>query len=109
MAESDPSDGPELPRDARLHSLDERLKRAQAGEAVRSGKARRPDSSYWLGQRVIAELIGPPFGGGLIGWLLDGWLGTSPWLLLALLFLGFGIGFRNIVRLSKTPPDQAGR
>ena len=106
MTASDPPDGPELSPDARLHSLEQRVKRVQAEEAIRTGAARKPDSGYWQGQRVIAELIGPPFGGGLIGWLLDGWLGTSPWLLLALLFLGFGICFRNIVRISKTPPHQ---
>ena len=25
----------------------------------------------------------------LLGWWLDGWLGTSPWLLIALVFVGF--------------------
>ena len=36
--------------------------------------------------------------GGGAGWLLDGWLGTAPWLFL--IFLGFGIvaGLRNVIR-----------
>ena len=105
MTENEPD--PQSPPDARLSSLDERLRRAKEAEAVRTGQARaKDDGSYRLGSRVLSELIGPPFGGALIGWLLDGWLGTSPWLLLLLLFTGFGIGFRNIVRLSKTPPGR---
>ena len=103
MAEDEPRQDPELPPDARLTSLDQRLRAARQAEAVRSGRA-RPDHSYRLGQRVLGELIGAPFGGGLIGWLLDRWLGTSPGLMLALLFLGFGIGIRNVIRISKTPP-----
>jgi ATP synthase protein I len=95
----DPVQGPELPEDKRLASLDKRLRQARRAEAVRTG-ARRPDPSYRLGQRVLGELVGAPFGGGLIGWLLDRWLGTSPWFLLGLLFLGFGIGIRNVIRLS---------
>ena len=99
MTENDPPQGPELPEDARLSSLDERLKRAQQAEALRTG-VRRPDPSYKLGQRVLGELIGAPFGGGFLGWLLDRWLGTTPWFLLALLFVGFGVGIRNVIRIS---------
>jgi ATP synthase protein I len=98
----DPPQGPELPEDKRLASLDERLRQAQRAEAVRTG-ARRPDSSDRLGQRVLGELIGAPFGGFVVGWLLDRWLGTSPWLLLAMLFLGFGVGIRSVIRLSRAP------
>jgi ATP synthase protein I len=105
MTDSDPQQGPELPEDARLDSLDERLRRAKQAEAVRTG-AQRPDPNTRLGQRVLGELIGAPFGGGLIGWLLDRWLGTSPLFLLSLLFLGFAVGIRNIIRLSRTPPGD---
>ena len=33
------------------------------------------------------------------GWLLDRWLGTNPWLLVAGIVLGAGIGFYQFVRL----------
>ena len=36
--------------------------------------------------------------GGLLGWWLDGKLGTRPVLTLALLFLGFLAGLREVVR-----------
>jgi len=105
VTDDDPPQGPELPDDARLSSLDERLRKAHQAEAVRTG-AQRPDPNVRLGQRVLGELIGAPFGGGLIGWLLDRWLGTSPLFMLSLLFLGFAVGIRNIVRLSRTPPGN---
>jgi ATP synthase protein I len=34
------------------------------------------------------------------GWLLDHWLGTSPWLLAVGLVLGAAIGFFEFVRIS---------
>ena len=101
MAEEEPGPDP-LADDARLRSLDERLKQAQVGEANRTGSARvqKGDDGSRLGNRVLAELIGGMAGGALIGWVLDRFLGTSPWLLLALLFLGIIAAFRNIIRIS---------
>jgi ATP synthase protein I len=100
MAENEPGLDP-IPEDARLNSLDERLRRAKSEEAVRSGETRdKGDDDYRLGNRVLAELIGGMAGGALIGWVLDRFLGTSPWLLLALLFLGTVVAFRNIIRIS---------
>lgn len=99
------SDRDPLGEDARLASLDERLKSAQAAEDVRTGKQRPSNKGYSQGNRVLAELIGGMIGGALIGWLLDRFLGTSPWLLLALLFLGIGVAFRNIIRISSERPE----
>ncbi|RYY22903.1 MAG: F0F1 ATP synthase assembly protein I [Sphingomonadales bacterium] len=99
MAEEKPGLDP-LPEDARLNSLDERLERAKSDEAIRNGSADKGQDDYNLGNRVLAELIGGMAGGALIGWVLDRFLGTSPWLLLALLFLGIIAAFRNIIRIS---------
>lgn len=105
MVEDEPRRDPEPQEDARLTSLDERLKRAQHDEAVRTGQVRKPvDENYRLGNQVLSYLIGGPLGGALIGWLLDSWLGTSPWLLLLLLVLGTAAGFRSIIRISKGGP-----
>jgi len=93
-------------RDVRLSELDARLKVASNVEKARTGKA--PDESprgYNQGSRVLTELIAGPAGGALLGWLLDRLFGTSPWLLLVMLFLGFGVAFRNIYRISKARPE----
>lgn len=38
--------------------------------------------------------------GLLIGYYLDRWLGTSPWLLLLFLFIGMGAATYNVLRLA---------
>ncbi len=103
MAENEPGLDP-LDEDARLNSLDERLRRARTDEAIRSGEAQRDDGGYRLGNRVLAELIGGLFGGAVVGYALDWLFGTFPWLLLALLFLGIVNAFRNIIRISSKRP-----
>jgi len=35
-----------------------------------------------------------------LGWLLDNWLGTKPWLLVAGIVLGSALGLYEFVRLS---------
>lgn len=100
MTEREPGLDP-LEEDARIGSLEQRLARAKSEEAIRSGQARdKGDDDYRLGNRVLAELIGGMVGGALVGWVLDRFLGTSPWLLLVLLGLGIAAAFRNIIRLS---------
>ena len=100
MVEQEPGLDP-LPEDARITSLNQRLDKAKTDEAIRSGRARdKGQDDESLGQRVLAELIGGMVGGALIGWVLDRFLGTSPWLLLTLLGLGIASAFRNIIRLS---------
>ena len=99
MAEDETGEVPKLPPDARLESLDKRLDRLQQEEAKRTAK-RQPDTSYQAGQLVLSNLIGAPAGGFIIGFVLDKWLGTQPWFLLIMLFLGFAGGFVNVMRIS---------
>jgi len=100
MAVEEPAPDPELPQDARIGSLDERLRHAQEQEALRDDKA-QPDPVSRIGQQMFGHLIGAPFGGGVIGWGLDYWFGTGPLLFLLMLFFGFGVGVRNVIRISK--------
>jgi ATP synthase protein I len=105
MAEDGPGQDPK-PQDRRLTSLNERLRQAEDQEAARTGRSRKPvDPNYRLGNQVISYLIGGPAGGALIGWVLDRAFGTSPWLLLILLFLGMAAGFWNIVKISSRRPE----
>lgn len=83
--------------------LDRRIAAARAAEEARVGGGRPAASGrgYSQGSRVLMELIGAPLGGGVIGWALDHWLGTSPWFLLVLIVLAVVVAFRNIYRISK--------
>jgi ATP synthase protein I len=106
MAEDEIDEASKLPPDARLESLDERLDRLQRTEAVRTAK-RQPDASYQSGQLVLSQLVGCPLGGGIVGWLLDRWAGTKPWLMLVMLFLGFAVGIWNVIRISNNASRKA--
>ena len=106
MAEDEIDEVPKLPPDARLESLDERLDRLQQAEANRTAK-RKPDPSYQAGQLILSQLVGAPLGGGIVGWLLDRWFGTKPWLMLLMLFLGFAVGIWNVIRISNNAQREA--
>ncbi len=96
-------------QDARLMSLDQRLDRAKREEALRAGNQPSEESQRLIrsvGMRILSDLVGLPFGGGLIGWLIDRWAGTTPWFMLALLFLGFGLAVRNVMRIANQGPKR---
>ena len=97
MHDEEPGPSPE---DARIASLDERLRAAQREEAVRTGVARKPDASYQAGNRVLADLLGGLLGGALLGWVVDLIFGTSPGFLVGLTILGIVAGFWNIIKRS---------
>jgi len=108
MAEDETGQAPHSPQDARLTSLDERLDRIKAEEAMKSGQRASAESQRVIrsaSTRIVSVLIGYPLGGGLIGWTLDLWLNTLPWITLAMMFLGFGLGFREILKPAKRDPE----
>jgi len=101
MATDETDQDPKLPPDARLESLEQRLERLQQAEAKRTHKA-TPDPTTRIWQLMFSHLIGAPAGGGIIGWGLDSLFGTFPTLFLVMLFVGFGVGVVNVMRISKT-------
>ena len=103
MAKDETEEVEKLPPDARLGSLEQRLERAQQVETAKAIKAQGNPSSR-IGQLVMSHLVGAPLGGGILGWLLDKWLGTRPWLMLVFMFLGFAVGVRNVLRIAMTTP-----
>ena len=105
MAEDENGEVSKLPPDARLESLDERLDRLQREEARKTGTA-QVDPNMRIAQVVIGYLIGGPLGGGLLGFGLDSLFGTKPWLTLVMLLLGFGVGIRNVLRISRNTPSH---
>ncbi len=106
MNADEPGQDPTGAEDARLTSLEERLKAAHEAEAVRTGsKHKKPSKGYSQGNRVLAELLAGLVGGALIGWLIDRWLDSAPVALLVSLFLGIAVAFRNIIRISNERPE----
>jgi len=112
MAEDETDEVPKLPPDARLESLDERLDRLQQAEAKRTVRA-QPNPNDRILQQLFGHLVGAPIGGAVIGWGLDSLAAmfghrTFPLFFLLMLFFGFGVGVRNVMRLTKTrtPPGS---
>lgn len=104
----EPSARDPIAEDARIDALDERLKAAKEREDQRnrpSVSASAGDASYRMGSKVLSELIGGIGGGALIGWVIDHFVGTSPWGLLVMMFLGIIVAFRSIIRISNRRPD----
>jgi ATP synthase protein I len=104
VATDETGQDPRLPPDARLDSLEQRLDRLQEAEAKRTRKAEaNPVNRIW--SLMFSHLVGAPVGGGVIGWGLDTLFGTFPTFFLIMLFVGFGVGVVNVMRISKTPSD----
>src|SRR5688572_29418110 len=98
MMEDETGQDPKSPEDARLDSLEQRLERAQAKEAKRTGQAPKADANQQMGQKALSYLLGGLLGGALIGWLLDGWFETGHLLLIVGLVLGTVGGFWSIIK-----------
>jgi ATP synthase protein I len=78
-----------------------RIRRAQENDKVEQasqGNAARDMSGLSRGLRLGSEFIAAILVGAGIGWLLDLWLKTGPWLLLVMLMVGFAAGVLNVTR-----------
>ena len=105
MADNEPQEDPELPQDARLTSLDERLRQAQAEEARRTGgKGERAGGAMQSpASRVLSVLVAYPAGSALIGYVIGRLVG-KPLLWVAMLFVGFALAIWEVYKLSRTSP-----
>ncbi len=88
-----------------LEELDARLREArgkpdQTGLATGPNKV-TPGSALGLAMRVGVELVSALAIGVFIGWLLDRWLGTGPWLMLVFILLGGAAGILNVYRMAR--------
>ena len=82
--------------------LHERLKQARAREGLESGPDGQkglPVGPWGIGLRAGVEVVSALMVGIGIGWLLDHWLGTWPWLFLVFFVLGSVAGVLNVYRL----------
>ena len=92
---------------ARLQRLGERLATASRPSENGSGSRQATDTSAFArGFRLSTELVGGVLVGAGLGWLLDRWLGTTPWGLIVFLLLGFAAGVLNVMRAAGVAPDR---
>ncbi|HXG81862.1 MAG TPA: AtpZ/AtpI family protein [Sphingomicrobium sp.] len=101
MAVDETGQDPNSPQDARLTSLEERLRKAERVEQERKPTAEAYANVRSIGWRMAQNLIGMPLGGLVIGLLLDNLLGTLPWITLGLMFAGFAGAVLNMMKITK--------
>jgi len=106
MAEDETEQDPTSPQDSRLTSLDERLRRAERVEGERKPQVDSSAVVRSAGLRALQSLVGMPFGGAVIGWLLDRLFDTAPWIMLALMFIGFAGGVIDVMKYSNKDPNR---
>ena len=92
----------------RLRRLGERLRDARHDASGNDGKNSQSLTGIGLAFRVGVELLSAVAVGGAIGWGLDLWLETRPWLMLVLLLLGGAAGILNVYRISSGDSCAAG-
>jgi ATP synthase protein I len=84
---------------ARLQRLGERLDQKSANRPDDAAPASRTDASALArGFRLSTELVAGVLVGAFIGWVLDRWLGISPWGMIVFLLFGFAAGVLNVIR-----------
>src|SRR5579875_3733248 len=86
-----------------LRDLEKDLDRARqarggAGAPRRSSLGPGSQNALGLAFRISLELVVAVVVGAGIGWALDRWLGTRPWGMIVLFFLGIGAGLVNVYR-----------
>ena len=51
--------------------------------------------------KLVTELVAAVAVGTIIGFILDSWFGTKPWLIITFFFLGAAAGILNVIRAAK--------
>lgn len=81
-------------------------RQGEDGSNSGSGLSASQGSALGMGLRVGVELVSALAVAVAIGWYLDGWLGTRPFLLMLFVVLGGAAGVANVWRLvsPRKPP-----
>ena len=59
-------------------------------------------SAFKLGTELVAAVVV----GTIIGFILDSWFGTKPWLMIIFFFLGSAAGMLNVIRAAKKMQEK---
>ena len=61
-----------------------------------------PSSQLGIAFKMSTEMVAAVVVGTIIGFILDNWFGTKPWLILIFFFVGVVAGILNVVRTAKS-------
>ncbi len=79
-----------------------RLKIAKnKAKSRKSSKNEESSSNMGTAFKMSTELVSAVVVGTIIGFILDNWFGTKPWLILIFFFVGVIAGILNVVKSAK--------
>ena len=61
-----------------------------------------PSSKLGIAFKMSTEMVAAVVVGTIIGFILDNWFGTKPWLILIFFFVGVIAGILNVIRSAKS-------
>lgn len=96
-----------------LEDIDARIRAARGGSGRgagdnEEGPGPRNVSGIGIAFRISIEFTAGVLVGFGVGFLLDRWLGTAPWLMVLFLLLGFASGAMNVYRVVKGLDQSVG-
>ena len=79
--------------------LKDRLKNAR--KKLKVEKENPQTSNIGQAFKLSTELVAAVLVGTIIGFILDNWFDTKPWLIIIFFFVGVGAGITNVIRSAK--------
>ena len=84
-----------------------RLKIAKRKILKRSDISKQsPSSNLGIAFKMSTEMVAAVVVGTIIGFILDNWFGTKPWLILIFFFVGVVTGILNVFRSAKNMQNK---
>ena len=66
------------------------------------GSKQSSSSNIGVAFKLSTEMVAAVIVGTIIGFILDNWFGTKPWLILIFFFVGVVAGILNVIRSAKS-------
>ena len=83
----------------RDEELKVRLKIAK--NKINTQKEAPPQSNIGQAFKMSTELVSAVLVGTIIGFILDNWFDTKPWLIIIFFFVGVAAGITNVIKSAK--------
>ena len=89
-----------MPKDSFKTRLE--IAKNKAYEEENSKKNDKPTSNLGTAFKLSTELVATVVVGTIIGFILDSWFDTRPWLTISFFFIGVAAGILNVIRSAKS-------
>jgi ATP synthase protein I len=96
------TDPGQKPQSDRLQEFEQRLDKTLKAQKGAAGPDTQEGSAAGLAMRAVSELVVGLLVCMALGWMADRYLGTAPWIMLALMPFGLAAGVVNVMRLSNS-------